>query len=457
MRWRPIGLAVLLTLGLGSAAHSQQAQPAPATPAKPAAKQEKKTPATQPSTAPQADESQPPAPDPDGELQLAVQQAGNDSAALVRNLEAYLVKYPDSPRRLAIYRALAQSEMQAHESKIALDYAEKVIAMQPQDSQTMFLAAMILEKMPDDASQTHGIDYDTQLIERVAKADPEARPQQMTLDDWQAGRKKFTTELYVLRGQMERHLRKNDDAVKDLTAAFHLHPSADAAMNLGEIAEEEKHPDEAIREYAAAFMLAGDDPDTAAATENAMRLRMGNLWRYSHDSNAGLGDTLLAAFDKNKLEAKADLPDAPVYNKGVSDPLQYNLRQVDGKGTVKLADHHGKIVILNFWTTWCSYCRVMESQLGDVRAKFTDRDDIVTVAVNADEDGTLAAPYLQDQKIEGTAVFADGLDQALHVESIPTVIVLDRAGKVAYRSQGYLPDGFAAAISDAITKASAAQ
>ena len=48
---------------------------------------------------------------------------------------------------------------------------------------------MILEKMPDDASQTHGIDYDTQLIERVAKADPEARPQQMTLDDWQAGRK----------------------------------------------------------------------------------------------------------------------------------------------------------------------------------------------------------------------------------------------------------------------------
>ena len=101
----------------------------------------------------------------------------------------------------------------------------------------------------------------------------------------------------------------------------------------------------------------GNDPETAAATENAMRLRMGNLWRYTHDSNAGLGDTLLAAFDKNKLEAKADLPDALVYNKGVSDPLQFSLRQVDGKGAVKLADQHGKIVILNFWTTWCAYCR----------------------------------------------------------------------------------------------------
>ena len=39
---------------------------------------------------------------------------------------------------MAIYRALAQSEMQAHESKSALDYAEKVIAMQPEDSQTMY-------------------------------------------------------------------------------------------------------------------------------------------------------------------------------------------------------------------------------------------------------------------------------------------------------------------------------
>ena len=37
--------------------------------------------------------------DPDAELQLVVRQAGNDSATLVKSLEAYLVKYPDSPRR----------------------------------------------------------------------------------------------------------------------------------------------------------------------------------------------------------------------------------------------------------------------------------------------------------------------------------------------------------------------
>jgi len=391
--------------------------------------------------------------DPDAELQIAVQQAGDDHEALIRNLEAYLVRYPESPRRVAIYRALAQSEMQIHNQKRALEYAEKVVAIQPEDSQSMYLAAMILEKMPDQASQLHGMDYDTRLIERVAKADPESRPQQMTLDDWQAGRKKFATELYVLRGRTERHLNKNEEAVKDFTAGFQLQPSADAALNLGEIAEQEKKSDEAIWQYAFAFILAGEDPDTAALNQNAMRLRMGNLWRLTHNSNAGLGDIVLTAFDKNKEMAKADQLDTPVYNKGVTDLLQFSLRQVDGKGAVKLADDHGRIVILNFWTSWCAYCRTMENLLANVRAKISGHDDVLTLAVNADEDGTLAAPFLEEQKVEGTAVFADGLDQALHVESIPTVIVLDRAGKIVYRAQGYAPDDFVDAVSGAINKA----
>ena len=169
-----------------------------------------------------------------------------------------------------------------------------------------------------------------------------------------------------------------------------------------------------------------------------------------------MGDLLLTAFDANKAAAKAEQPETAAYNKGVSDPLQFSMRQVDGKGAMKLADDHGKVLILNFWTTWCAYCRVMEAQLGEVRAKLAGRDEVVTRAINADEDGTLAAPFVQEQPVAGTLLFADGLDQALHVESIPTIIVLDRTGKIAYRAQGYAPDGFAAAISAAIAKAAAA-
>ena len=460
MRWRIHGLFCLLTLTVPGAAWGQQAQPSPNTP--PAKAPAKKTPAAstpKPTTDADSQETQPAKPDPEAELQLAVTTAGNDNAMLVKNLEEYLVRYPDSPRRLAIYRGLMQSEVQLHNDKLALDYAEKILAIQPTDTQTMYVAATILGQMPDDASQLRAIDYETQLITNVAKADPETRPDQMTLDDWQAGRNKFMMNLYILRGTMERHLHKNDEAIKDFTQGFHLLPSAEAAMLLGEMAEEQKHADEAIRQYAAAFFLAGLDPDDNSVNRDALRMKMGNLWQFTHDSSAGLGDVLLSAYDKNRAMAKANLLDAPVpvvYNQGVTDPLQFTLRRIDGSGAYKTADTHGKIVILNFWTTWCSYCRTTEPLLAAVRTKFAGREDVISLSVNADEEEAPVAPYLKGQKVDGTLVFADGLDKAFKVTSIPTIIILDRSGKIAYRAQGFAPDDLVDAASAAITKASAA-
>ena len=460
MRWRPRFLLCCLALILCGAASGQQTSSPPGTP--PAKAPAKKSPAaSQPPAKPKSDEA-PAQPqesvlDPDAELQVVVREAGNDSATLVKNLEAYLAKYPDSPRRGAIYRALLESEMNLHNQQAALDYAEKVIAVQPEDSQSMFLAVTLLEKLPDEASQLRAIDYDTRLIDRVSKADPESRPQQMTLDDWQAGRNKFMVDLYVTRGRLQHHMHKDDSAVKDLTAGFQLLPNPEAALTLGEIAEENKHSDEAIRQYATAFALAGQEqPDAQAPPldRDMLRLRMGNLWRFTHDSNAGLGDIVLSAYDRSRDMAKADKPDAPVYNKGVTDPLQFSLRHVDGSGSLKLADSHGKVVVLNFWTTWCAYCTQMETMLADVRTKFSGRDDVVFLAVNTDDNESDVAPFLQEQKLGGTLLFSDGVNHAFQVESIPTILVLDKAGKIAYRTQGFAPDGFTDLAAAAITKAS---
>jgi thiol-disulfide isomerase/thioredoxin len=462
MRWRTGLLSFFLALIMTSVARTQQAPAASGTP--PAKAPTKKSPAAAPSgTKPKAEAApaapQDTSPDPDAELQIIVRQAGNDPATLVKSLEAYLEKHPDSPRKGAIYRALLESEMNLHNSKSALAYAEKVIAIQPEDSQSMYLAVTLLEKLPDETSQQRAIDYDTRLLDRVSKADPDSRPQQMTLEDWQAGRNKFMVDLYVLRGRIQHHLHKNDDAVNDLSAAFRLVPTAEAALTLGEIAEENKHADEAIHQYAMAFVLAGEqsaDAQNPPLDRDRLRSRMGNLWRFAHDTNLGLGDIVLSAYDHNHDAAKAEKTDAPVYNKDVTDPLQFSLRHVDGTAPMKLSNSHGKVVVVNFWTTWCAYCTQMEAMLGGLRTKFSGRDDVVFVAINADEEESAVAPSLQDQKPGGALVFADGVDQAFHVQSIPTILILDKAGKIAYRTQGFAPDGFADLAFTAISKASAA-
>src|SRR5258708_12437 len=457
-------LLFCLALSASALAFAQPQPPSPqsASPAKPPASQQKKPAAPAPQTAPKPKtdsaapaESQDAPLNPDTELQATVQQAGNDRAALIRNLEAYLVKYPDSPRRAAIYRALLESEMQLQNQKRALDYAQQILTIQPDDSQTLFLAATLLEKMPDDASQTQAMGYDTHLMELVAKADPESRSPQMTLEDWQTGRNKFTMDLYVLRGKIERHLHKTNEAVKDLNEGFRLLPNVEAALNLGEIAEERKDADEAARQYAVAFMLAGQqDTNENTVSREALRLEMGNLWRHTHDSNAGLGDVWLTAFDKTNALAKADSPEAPAYNKDLTDPFQFSLRRVDGSPAIKMADAHGKTVVLDFWTTWCSYCRITEAAMSDVRKKFAGHDDVVFLALNKDEDESQVGVFLKEKQFEGTLVFADGLDSLLKVESIPTIIILDHAGKVAYRAQGFVPDNFVEMLSSAIAKAS---
>jgi thiol-disulfide isomerase/thioredoxin len=457
----PCLLCFFILTSIGTA-RGQQSPPASTAPA-PKAPAKKSPPTAQPSPDKSRQNATPnphsSTSDEDMELQVAVREAGQDSAALVKSLEAFLVRHPDSARRTAVYRALVESELNIHNDDAALDYAEKVIAVQPEDSQTMYVAVTLLEKKRDDASQLHSIDYASRLIDRVSKADPETRPQQMTLEDWQAGRNKFLVDLYVLRGKMEYHLRKNDDAVKDLNSGFRMLPNADAALTLGEIAEEGKRSDEAIRQYAMAFALSGDiqqGDNVAPMDRDTLRLRIGNLWHFSHDSTAGLGDLMLSAYDDSRAAVQADKPEAAEHNKDVTDPLQFSLRRVDGGGPVKLAESRGKVVVLNFWTTWCAYCNQMETMLAGVRTKFSGREDVVFVTLNADEDESAVAPFLQSQKPGGTLVFADGVNKAFHVDSIPTVLVLDKAGKIAYRTQGFAPDGFADLASAAITKASTA-
>src|SRR5580658_7471957 len=78
--------------------------------------------------------------DPDLALKRAVAEAQNDRAALVHNLEAYLVRFPDGPRNAAVYRALVESCEQLNDNACALENAERLIAVHPDDSDMMLVA-----------------------------------------------------------------------------------------------------------------------------------------------------------------------------------------------------------------------------------------------------------------------------------------------------------------------------
>jgi thiol-disulfide isomerase/thioredoxin len=391
--------------------------------------------------------------DPEIELQKAISQSGNDRAALVRNLRDYLKKFPDAPRKAAVYRALIESCQQLNDDACALDYAEQLIAVHPDDSEMMMLAVSLLQKKGDDGSLVRARGYVARVIDRIEKTTADERSQRSSVAEWQSQHDDLLSALYSLRGQIETSQHDGAAAEKDLQKSYAILPNATSAEQLGELAEMKHENQKAIDQYVLAFVLPDAAP-TSKLDRRALRQKLGNVWKQVHGSEAGLGEAILAAYDRTAVSATASAAagaagDPAAVNKHATQPLEFTLRALDGKPT-PLAPLKGKVLVLSFWATWCGPCRELEPQFVQVARSYAGNPAIDFFAVNTDEDQTLVQPFLAREKWNVPVLFADGLDDYFKVESLPTVIVLDASGKVTYRVNGFPPEGFSEALTTAI-------
>src|SRR5580704_752379 len=386
------------------------------------------------------------------QLQIAIDRAGNDRASLVRNLEEFLKDYPESRQRPQIYRALVEASLQLRDSARAADYAERIVALTPEDMPMTMLAIQLLERNGDEPALRRALNYSTRVLDYVNRSSAAEKSPKISKEEWETEQKREKTNILSLRGRLSFKLHDYSAAERDFQASMAIAPSATAAEKLGEIAELKKDLPRAIKEYARAFALG--DASAGATNRHEIRQKLGNVWRLAHGSDQGLGDYLLQSYDDTV--ASLDAP-KPKRNSNAKEPYDFTLRKAQDGSPYSLAEQKGKIVVLNFWATWCGPCRAMEPHFERVAAQFQGIADIVFLAADCDEDETLVPPYLQEEKPRTTVVFADGLDRLLAVNSFPTVVVLDRRGRIAYRAEGFDPDEVETELSNAVRHALAAQ
>jgi thiol-disulfide isomerase/thioredoxin len=410
---------------------------------------------TTPQATPQSSAPQNAAPDKNADanaaLQKALADAGNDAAALVHNLKDYLVRFPDAPRAADIYRAIVEACEQLDDNPCVLDYAERLIAIRPDDSDVMMIAISLLQQKGDDASLTRAAGYASRVLDRVEKTPPSEKPPRQSLADWQKRQNEVRAALYCLRGQIEISQRDYVAAAKDLQTSYSILPSALAAEQLGEIAETQKDFSRAIEEYALAFVL----PESSMAgtpDRRDVRRKLGNVWREAHGSEQGLGDEILAAYDRAALAPPGADAAPPARNKDAKNVYDFVLRHPDGT-PLPLAALKGKIVALSFWATWCGPCRDLEPKFDQMARDYAGNPDVAFLAVSADEDKSLVPPFLARAKWDMSVVYADGLDVFLNVRYLPTVLVLDRSGKIVYSVAGPTPEALAESLPSAIQQA----
>jgi thiol-disulfide isomerase/thioredoxin len=384
---------------------------------------------------------------PEGELQQAINSAGNDRAALVRNLESFLQKYPESEERPHIYRALVEASLQLRDTARATNYAERIVALNPEDASVTILAIQLLEQNGDDAGLRRAINYASRVLEFVERTSLGEKSPRTSPEDWETKKKADRMSVLSLRGRLYLKLHDTASARNDFQASYAIVPNAAAAERLGEIAELKTDLNAAILEYARAFALA--DEANGVNGRREVRQKLGNVWRLTHGSDDGLGEYLLRAYDD---VAEAARPGKSRKNAGAREPFDFTLRRAPDGAPFPLAGMKGKVLVVNFWATWCGPCRAQEPLFEHVATRFKASPEVFFLAADCDEDETLVPAYLQQEKPRTTVVFADGLEHLLAVNEFPTVVVIDRAGKIAYRSEGYAAEIFERDLTAAIQR-----
>jgi thiol-disulfide isomerase/thioredoxin len=169
-------------------------------------------------------------------------------------------------------------------------------------------------------------------------------------------------------------------------------------------------------------VVAGTAALTVAATLSACSTLGGA-------TGSGSGELSYVAGDGSTVLVAASDREAPVDFSGTT---------LEG-GTWSLADHRGKVVVVNVWASWCPPCRAEAPALQRTATELAD-EDVVFVGVNIRDSRTAAAAFVErfgltyptvvDQSGAGLLAFRGPLAAV----SVPTTLVVDREGRVAARA-----------------------
>ena len=119
-----------------------------------------------------------------------------------------------------------------------------------------------------------------------------------------------------------------------------------------------------------------------------------------------------------------------------TDPLEIKLEDPTGR-PISLGEFRGKIVFINFWTTWCLACVIEMPSMEKLHQTFKDKD-FVMVAINLQESASRVKQFYKEYKLTFTTLLdtTGDVGAGMGIRSIPTTFILDKNGRIIGKALG---------------------
>jgi len=341
-------------------------------------------------------------------------------------MEKYLVEFPMKQEEvLSTQRQLVSAYIQAEEYAKAFALVQSAPKLEPALYKS--LTTPMVEKGIDLEKAS---EWAAAGISIIRKQDESAKPSSSTLAEWKQSQNSALSSLLNNRGSALLKLKKAGEAVPPLLEAYELSEGRDLAIN-----ENLLDAYVAASEYKKALDV-GLDCLRKGKTNLAIIGQLKTAYTKVHGS--------LAGYDKAVQSAKA-AAEAELLKHGLNKPApDFRLKDLNGN-VIKLSDLRGRVVVLDFWSTWSATCKAAFAHLQKVAERYRDYRTVAFLAINTSESAVGAArdslvkKFIDEGKFTFQVAFDEGsvVAQQYGIEGIPTRLVIDKNGKIQIKSAGF--------------------